>query len=126
MINSDGALRMRRLLGALLVGCLTLGLSGCLVTAVSNETRSGTYVSTNTFNQIKPGQTSEAWVRATLGAPNSETALPEGKVLKWSYTERHEGSGAVFLIFGGHSEKEVSHTAFVEVHKGIVTNAWRD
>lgn len=113
------------------IGCvagltLMLAVSGCLVTSESHQNRSGNYISDATFNQIKPGQTTEQWVRATLGPPNSETAIgDDGKLLKWSYTERHESSGAVFLIFGGHHENETTHTAYVETHHGVVTSAWR-
>lgn len=100
--------------------------SGCLISSNSHETRSGTYVSENTFAQIRPGQTTEDWVRATLGTPTSETVLRDGgRILKWSYSEHHESSGAVFLIFGGHSEKDTDHTAFVELHDGVVSRAWR-
>ena len=113
--------------GLALVGLMALFASGCLVSGDSHETRSGTYISETTFNQIKPGKTSEDWVRATLGPPSSEKSLSDGgKVLKWSYTERHESSGAVFLLFGGHDEKETTHTAYAEVHNGVVTNAWRE
>jgi hypothetical protein len=40
-------------------------------------------------------------------------------------TEKKEGSGAIFLIFGGTSSKEKSGTAFVELKDGVVTNKWR-
>ena len=115
---------------AMVESAVTLGLmlfTGCLVTSESHQNRSGNYVSDATFNQIKPGQTTEQWVRATLGVPNSETAIEDdGKLLKWSYTERHESSGAVFLIFGGHHENETTHVAYVEIHHGVVTKAWRE
>jgi len=119
-------LSARCILAAILAtGVLAFG-SGCLVTADSHETRKGTYVSENTFAQIRPGQTTEDWVRVTLGTPTSETVLKDGgRILKWSYTEHHESSGAVFLIFGGHSEKDTDHTAYVEIHDGVVTKAWR-
>ena len=101
--------------------------AGCLVSGDSRQTRTGTYVSDATFNQIRPGRTTEEWLRATLGPPSTQTELSDGgKVLKWSYTERRESSGAVFLIFGGHDEKETTHTAYVETHHGVVTNAWRE
>jgi outer membrane protein assembly factor BamE (lipoprotein component of BamABCDE complex) len=113
--------------GILSAICLMLFLSGCLVSGDSHQTRTGTYVSDNTFNQIRPGKTSEEWVRATLGPASSDKPLPdEGHILKWSYTERKESSGAVFLIFGGHDSKETTHTAYVETHHGMVTNAWRE
>ena len=113
-------------------GCIALFLSalmsttGCLISGDHHETTSGTQVSDATFNRIKPNQTSEDWVRATLGPPTSDNSLRDGgRILKYVYTERHESSGAVFLIFGGHDEKQIDHTAFIELHNGLVTNAWR-
>ena len=47
------------------------------------------------------------------------------EVWKYEYTEHHDGSGAIFLIFGGSSSKEKPHTAFVEIKDGVVTNKWR-
>ena len=111
-----------------LVLLATLGVAsvGCLVSSDTHQTRSGNYVADTTFAQIKPGQTTESWVRATLGPPTSVTKLDNGtQLLKYAYTERRESSGAVFLIFGGHDEKEQTHTAFVELKDGLVTNAWR-
>lgn len=107
---------------------LSAGLicAGCLVTGDHRETTTGTRVADTTFNQIKPNVTTEDWVRATLGPATSESTLRDGgRIMKYCYTERRESSGAVFLIFGGHDEKRIDHTAYVEVHQGVVTNAWR-
>jgi outer membrane protein assembly factor BamE (lipoprotein component of BamABCDE complex) len=102
--------------------------SGCLVSSTNNETRSGKYVADSTFDQIKPGETSAAWVKATLGEPSDKTTVEgqgNAEVWKYTYTEKKEGSGAIFLIFGGTSSKEKSGTAFVELKDGVVTNKWR-
>jgi hypothetical protein len=110
---------------ALLV-CTSIMATGCLIAGDHEETTSGTQVSDATFNRIKPNSTTEDWIRATLGPPTSDSALHDGgRILKYVYTERHESSGAVFLIFGGHDERHVDHTAFIELHNGLVTNAWR-
>jgi outer membrane protein assembly factor BamE (lipoprotein component of BamABCDE complex) len=100
--------------------------TGCLVTGDHKESTTGTQVSDATFKQIQFGKTTEDWIHATLGPPTSERMLRDGgRILNYSYTEHRESSGAVFLIFGGHDEKKIDHTAFVEVHNGVVTNAWR-
>ena len=126
-MESSHSFPQRVLRHALAVAFLLPVAYGCLVSSDTHQRRSGTYVSDATFNQIKPGKTTEQWVRATLGPPTSETPVGDnGKVLKWSYTERRESSGAVFLIFGGHNENETTHTAYVETHNGVVTNAWRE
>ena len=106
--------------------CSAVLLTGCLVTGDHKESTTGTQVADATFNQIKAGETTEDWVRATLGQPTSDSRLRDGgHILKYTYTEHRESSGAVFLIFGGHDEKRVDHTAFIEVHDNTVTKAWR-
>lgn len=99
---------------------------GCLVTSNSSEHRSGSYVADSTFSQIQPGKTTAGWVDATLGKPTSISHLDDGtEIWKYSYTETHDSSGAVFLVFGGTSSTETNHTAFVEIKDGIVRKAWR-
>jgi outer membrane protein assembly factor BamE (lipoprotein component of BamABCDE complex) len=118
----------RRLALLLLASALLLPMAagGCLVTSNSSQHRSGNYVADTTFDQIKPGQTTEGWVDATLGKPTSISRLDDGtEIWKYTYTERHDSSGAVFLIFGGSSSEEKTHTAFVEIKDGIVRKAWR-
>ena len=118
----------RRLALLLLAAALLLPFvaGGCLVTSDTSEHRSGNYVADSTFDQIRPGKTTEGWVDATLGKPTSVSRLADGtQIWKYSYTERRDSSGAVFLIFGGSSSSEKTHTAFVEIKDGIVTNAWR-
>lgn len=111
------------LAGALLLPALT---GGCLVTSTSSQHRSGNYVADTTFDQIHPGQTTAGWVDATLGKPTSISHLDDGtEIWKYSYTERRDSSGAVFLIFGGSSSNETTHTAFVEIKDGVVRKAWR-
>ena len=102
-------------------------LSGCLVSSTSNQRVTGNYVADNTFDQIKPGKTTAGWVKATLGDPSSKTEVKESgsEVWKYQYTEKKDGSGAIFLIFGGSSSSEKPHTAFVEIKDGVVTNKWR-
>jgi outer membrane protein assembly factor BamE (lipoprotein component of BamABCDE complex) len=99
--------------------------SGCLVSSDTKQTRSGNFVPENTFDQIKPKQTTQAWVKAVLGEPSSKANADNSEIWKWSYTERKESSGAIFLIFGGHDEKEQTHTAYVEFKDGVVVNKWR-
>ena len=107
------------------VVCL-LGNAGCLVSSTSNQKVSGNYVPENTFDRIKPGETTSSWVKATLGAPSTkETVGDETEVWKYSYTEVKEGSGAIFLIFGGTDRKELQRSAYVEFKDGVVKSKWR-
>ncbi len=100
-------------------------LAGCLVTHNSETTRKGIEVSPDTFAQIKSGSTTVGWVTATLGPPSSKTPTDSGEIWKYTYTERTDSSGAIFLIFGGSDSAEKSDTTFIEIKDGIVTNKWR-
>ena len=100
-------------------------LAGCLVSSNSHERVSGNYVPQNTFDRIKPGETTSSWVQATLGDPSTREKADDTEVWKYSYTEVKEGSGAIFLIFGGTDKKERQRTAYVEFEDGIVKSKWR-
>ena len=114
--------RAARLLPLLVMLLLT---AGCLVSSTSHQKVSGNYVPENTFDRIKPGQTTSSWVKATLGEPSSKEQADDTEVWKYSYTEVKEGSGAIFLIFGGTDKKELQCTAYVEFKDGIVKSKWR-
>ena len=114
-----------RAVALLSVVCLLL-TTGCLVSSTSHQKVSGNFVPENTFERIKPGETTTSWVKATLGEPSSkESAGDSTEVWKYSYTEVKEGSGAIFLIFGGSDKKELQRSAYVEFKEGIVKSKWR-
>jgi outer membrane protein assembly factor BamE (lipoprotein component of BamABCDE complex) len=100
---------------------------GCLVSGSSTERRTGNYVADSTFSKIEPGKTTAGWVQATLGEPSSKESVAAGgsEIWKYSYTERKDSSGAIFLLFGGSDSKETTGHAFVEIKDGIVVNKWR-
>jgi outer membrane protein assembly factor BamE (lipoprotein component of BamABCDE complex) len=101
-------------------------LSGCLISHTSDQSVSGNYVPPSTFDQIERGKTTAGWVKATLGEPSTREKVENGtEVWKYSYTERTNSSGAIFLIFGGSDRKEKQRVAYVEMKDGIVTNKWR-
>jgi outer membrane protein assembly factor BamE (lipoprotein component of BamABCDE complex) len=110
---------------AILLLLSALLLTGCLVTHNSSTTHNGTQVTSETFDQIKPGATTAGWVLATLGQPTSKTSTGSDEIWKYVYTEHTDSSGAIFLIFGGSDSSDKSETAFVEIKDGIVTNKWR-
>ena len=121
-----GARATRMALGGILAAAALTAGTGCLVSGSNVEKTTGNFVAPSTLDQIKPGKTTAAWVRATLGAPSSQGKLDDGsEVWKYEYTEKRESDTAVFLIFGGSNKTEKNRTVFVEFKDGVVTNAWR-
>ena len=121
---------MTRGMTYLAMGCaaaFALTAGGCLVTGSSNIERHGTKVSSSTLDQVVLGETSEAWLLATLGEPTECTSIedqPSVKVYKYEYVETHRDRGSVFLILAHSSKKEKPSTTFFEVHDGVVTKYW--
>src|SRR5215204_6127076 len=98
---------MKHIFSLALASALLLGSVGCLVSSTSNQKVTGNFVAPNTFEQIEPGKTSAAWVKATLGEPSTKQSAEGGtEVWKYSYVEKKSSSGAVFLIFGGSNREE--------------------
>jgi outer membrane protein assembly factor BamE (lipoprotein component of BamABCDE complex) len=100
-------------------------LPGCLVSSTSQTKTTGANIASGTFDQIKPGATTVGWVHATLGDPTSKSVDGNDEVWKYTYTERTDSTGAVFLVFGGASTSEKTYTTFIEFKDGVVTNKWR-
>lgn len=101
-------------------------MGGCLISSRSDEQMTGTQVSSATFNQIVPGETTRAWVLGALGEPTTRTTLDDGGELwKWSYSMRRTSRGSVLFVFGGSSATERAGSALVEMKDGVVTRAWR-
>jgi outer membrane protein assembly factor BamE (lipoprotein component of BamABCDE complex) len=98
---------------------------GCLVSSNTTSHQSGNYVSDATFAQVEPGKTTAAWVKATMGPPTSIAHVNDMEIWRYTYTQHQDSSGAVFLVFGGHSETQTDHTAFVQIKDGVVVKAWR-
>jgi outer membrane protein assembly factor BamE (lipoprotein component of BamABCDE complex) len=99
---------------------------GCLVGGSSTVKRDGSYVSDSTLNTIKAGETTQAWVLATLGEPSKKTEIEPGHELwKYEYKEKTSSDGYVFLVFGGSDSKETAGKVFVELKDGVVTKSWR-
>jgi outer membrane protein assembly factor BamE (lipoprotein component of BamABCDE complex) len=111
---------------ALLVMTSLLGLSGCLVSSDTHTSQSGKYVSDRTWRQIDEGETSAAWVEATLGEPSERKRMDDGtEIWRWNYTEHKNSSGHIFLLFNGSSSKEKQSAAIIELKDGVVVKKWR-
>ena len=66
---------LRQVLASLLLASFVLAAGGCLVTSSRDVAESGVAVSGSTLNQIVLGETTEAWLVATLGEPNDRTTV---------------------------------------------------
>ena len=108
------------------ISLFLVALGGCLVGSNTTQSQSGKYVSDRTWRQIEEGETSVAWVEATLGEPSERRKMDNGsEIWKWNYTEHKNSSGHIFLLFDGSSSKEKQGAAIVEFKDGVVVKKWR-
>jgi len=82
-------------------------MGGCLVSSHHQTRITGAYIANEDLFQIKPGVTTLDEVSKALGPPTSRTKTTDGERWTYRWSKVTEGAGAVFLIFGGHSEKEI-------------------
>ncbi len=104
-----------------------IALSGCLVMSGKSVDECGVTISNETLNQIVVGETSEAWLLATLGEP-SDTTVVEGqehtRVLRYTHIVTRSEGGVVLLIFAGGSDVRTRTTTYFEVVDGVVSRYW--
>jgi len=94
---------------------------GCPVPSSTTQKRSGNFVPESTFSRLAIGTSTASFVEATLGAPTSKTTVDDvSEIWRCTYTESKSGSGAVFLIFGGSSEKTVERSEFVQIKNNFM------
>ena len=106
---------------------ISLLLPSCLVGSNRDIQTSGTYVSEQTLEQIKPGQTSQV-VLDLLGEPTKRIAMDEegSQVWKWTYSKTVLDKGAVFLIVKAETTTRSDGSVFVELKDDKVVKTWRD
>lgn len=111
----------------LLLAALALtAFPACIINANSHTTRSGKYISAETVQRLEPGKDQD-YVLALLGDPSSRQTLSDGtEIWKWTYRERKNSSGAVFLIIDSDATTEVERSTYVELQHGQVVRAWQD
>jgi len=103
--------------------------SGCLVTSGKNMSESGVKVSSSTMKQVELGETSAAWLVATLGEPTARTCVegyPNVEIFRYDHVQTSRSSGTIFLLFATGSKKQVSERAFFEITDGVVTKYWKE
>lgn len=118
---------LHRMVGVTLAGIFAITASGCLVMGGKSIDEYGTKVTSATLNQIKLGETSEAWLVATLGEPESRTTVetdPTVNVLRYEHVVCKADGATVFLIFAGGSEERKTTTTYFETRNGVVSRYW--
>lgn len=113
---------------AILAAGLTLTGCGPIIRHESSNDFQGQYVAEASYDQVRPGQTTQDWVRATIGPPSSTSRLKDGgEVWQWSSVEQKNGSGAVWPVYEGSSRKRVNSRTYVEFSaEDVVRKKWRD
>ncbi|MGH7131117.1 MAG: outer membrane protein assembly factor BamE domain-containing protein [Phycisphaerales bacterium] len=120
-------MRPRSLAACTLLTLSTLTLGGCLIGSGSSDTVTGTYIGRETLAQMKPGETKEDFVVATLGQPSSKASLSDGSQLwKYNYSRTKRSGAYVFVLLTAGSKEQTVATTFVELKDGVVSRAWQD
>ena len=125
--SSSHSSRAARFMGVALLGAAVLTASGCLIRSSSSTSYAGNRVTSKSLAKLVKGETTEEFVLATIGAADDQHELSDGTVLwKYSWTEKRQHSGAVFLLFGGESSTQRDGKAFIRFKDGIVQDFWVD
>lgn len=109
----------------LLASTLTLG--GCLIASSKESSISGAYVQPNTVSKVRINDTTAQEVEELLGLPSNTTINDGGsETWTWNWSKHTDDDGAVFLIFGGSTEKTVHESVHIKFIDGIAVKKWRD
>lgn len=120
-------MRPRSLAACTFLTLSTLTLGGCLIGSGSSDTVTGTFIGRETLAQMKPGETKEDFVVATLGQPSSRSTLSDGSQLwRYNYSRTRRSGGYVFVLLSASSKEQTVATTFVEFRDGVVARAWQD
>lgn len=116
-----------RSVGTAILGISVLSASGCLIQSTSSSSFAGNRVTKQSLTRLEKGESTEEFVLATVGAADEQQELSDGSILwKYTWTEKRQSSGAVFLLFGGSSSTSRDGKAFIRFDDGIVQDFWID
>ena len=105
----------------------TFILGGCLVASSKESRISGAYVQPNTVSKVRLHKTTSLEVEELLGLPSNTTNNNDGsETWTWNWTKHTDDDGAVFLIFGGSTEKTVHESVHIKFVDDIAVKKWRD
>lgn len=117
-------------LPAIATACLlasTLALGGCLIASSKESRISGAYVQPNTVSKVHLNETTALEVEELLGLPSNTTTNDDGsETWNWNWSKHTDDDGAVFLVFGGSTEKTIHESVHIKFIDGIAVKKWRD
>ncbi len=118
---------VRRFLPFTLAAAAVL-FSGCTVITSHEATRySGRVVAEENLHRIQPGETTEAWIVATLGEPSRvEDVGNATRILRYESTKIKEVDAALLFVFDVGSRVELDRTVFIETRDGVVERYWSE
>ncbi|MCA9275236.1 MAG: hypothetical protein KDA29_04345 [Phycisphaerales bacterium] len=104
-----------------------LTMSGCLISSSNQQSVSGAYVQPGTVSKVQLHESTMAEVEELMGQPSASKVNDDGtETWTWNWSKTTDGSGTVFLIFSGSSEKTVHESVHVKFKDGVVVKKWRD
>ena len=113
-------------LSAVLLVSPTL-FSGCLLSQNKSTRISGAYVQPSELSRVKLNETTQDDVLDILSEPTIRKDNNDGsETWTWNWTKKEQGSGSLFLIFAGSSEKHIEESAHITFAHGVATEKWRD
>ena len=118
-----------RVIAALGFAAFILTASGCLVVSGSSTYESGVKITPTTLERIEVGQTTEAWVIATLGEPSERNEVedqPNVQIFKYEHTIHESSGNAVLFIFAGGKDKSHKSVVYIEITDGVVSDYWTE
>lgn len=118
-----------RILAALGFAAFILTASGCLVVSGSSTYESGVKITPTTLERIVVGQTTEAWVIATLGEPSERNEVedqPNVQIFKYEHTTHESSGGAVLFVFADAKNKSYKSVVYIEITDSVVSDYWTE
>jgi hypothetical protein len=102
-------------------------LGGCLLSQSKSTSISGAYVQPSDLSRVKIDRSTEDDVLDILSEPTTRKENKDGsETWTWNWTRKERGSGSLFLIFAGSSDKHIEESAHIIFEHGVAVDKWRD
>lgn len=102
-------------------------INGCLFSQSKSTKISGAYVQPSDLSRVKLHDSTQDEVLNVLSEPTARTENDDGtETWTWNWTRKERGSGSLFLIFAGSSDKHIEESAHITFDHGVAVDKWRD